>query len=347
MRYREGASIFYRALADHLLIELGTQSSVQLVVPENMSPPDEDCLALAGALATRNLDSLDDPRQFDGCSVEPTALPCTPHVIDCRRINHDTLIERFRPHLEKREDVVILVTNEVSLLGCCSVPFDWNSRSVFDGVTQAFSDLIQQVGFSAQALEMPSRFLKIGLRGIQGEFRLFEEPAGRLVLTRESVERFCTSISRTWTYRGHHISGAAVRDWAMQFESYGVLREALSLLQHLQRKGFIPKGEIVDRLLDLYARLDGESELPLQPVLIQGAGKSEQFLFYDLESVRPKPQQLTKVITSPTPADHLVCFDDVVGSGNTILDCLFTDLEPEDAKKLANWLAEERRSTLR
>ena len=342
MRYREGASIFYRALADHLLIELGTQCSVQLVVPEDMSPPDEDCLALAGALATRNLESLDYPRQFDGRSVKPTALPCTPHVIDCRRINHDTLIERFQSHLEKREDVVILVTNEVSLLGCLSVPFDRNSQSVFFAITLAFSELIQQVGFSAQALEMPVRFLKSGLRGIQGEFRLFEEPADRPVLTLDEVELFCSSISRNWFYRGHHISGAAVRDWALQFERYGVLREALALLQHLNRFGFIPKGEIVNRLLDLYARLDKESESPLQPVLIQGAGKSEQMLFYDLRSVNPEPKLFLCAISKPNPADHLVCFDDVVGSGNTILSCLFTDPGPENAKALKNWLAEER-----
>ena len=343
MKYQEGARIFYRALADRLLPEFGTGCSLQVVAPKNMSPPEEDCLALATALASRNLESLVDPLHFDGCRVDPTTLPDTPHVIDCRQVGNDNLVERFRPHLEARDDAVILVTTGVSQLGCRSVPFDRNSQFVFNAITQAFADLIQQVGFYAQALEMPARFLNHGLRGVQNQFRLFETSASVSDLTSEEVERFCMSISRNWFYRGSPVSGTSVRDWVWQFEPYGVLREALSLLQHLNRYGFIPKGDIVNRLLSLYARLDEESELPLQPVLIQGIGKSESMLFYDLRDIKPKPRPFLTEITKHKPADHLVCFDDVVGSGQTILDCLFTNREPEYTEEVARWLAGERR----
>jgi hypothetical protein len=113
MRYAEGARLFYRALAEGLLIEVGVQSSVQLVVPENVSPPEEDCLALARTMAARHQESLTDPLQFDGTSVDPASLPSRPLVLDCRHLDPEILVTRFRPHFESRADVVVLVTAEV------------------------------------------------------------------------------------------------------------------------------------------------------------------------------------------------------------------------------------------
>jgi hypothetical protein len=257
MRYAEGARLFYRALAEGLLIEVGVQSSVQLVVPENVSPPEEDCLALARTMAARHQESLTDPLQFDGTSVDPASLPSRPLVLDCRHLDPEILVTRFRPHFESRADVVVLVTAEVPLLRCRVVSFDWNSQGVFNAVTQAFIELVRQVGFRGQALEMPSRFLTQGLRGVQGEFRLFES-THRLVLSREEIERFCVLICRNWCYCGTPVSGATVHNWVLQFEPHGVQREAMCLLEHLNRDGFIPKGEIINRLLRLYADLTVE-----------------------------------------------------------------------------------------
>ena len=285
-----------------------------------MSPPEEDCLALARALAARHEDSLTDPLQLNGNTVDPAALPRTPLILDCRHLDGTTLVGSFRSNLEGRADVVILVTAEVAFLGCRVVQFDWNSRDVFDAVTTAFMELVRQIGFRGQALEMPARFLTQGLRGVQGQFRLFEQPAHRSSLTAEEIERFCASICRTWTYCGNGVSGAAVCNWVLQFEPHGVLPEALSLLEHLNRDGFIPKGEIVNRLLSLYASLTAELGLPPQPVSIQRVGKSEPMLFYDLREINPNPQFLFTEIAKPNSVDHLVCFDDVIGSGNTILD---------------------------
>ena len=346
MRYSEGARRFYRALAERLLVEPGTHGSIQLVAPENSSPPEEDCIALARALAARDQDSVTDPCMADGATVDPAALPRTPLVLDCRDLEV-TSVTRFRSNLEGRADVVVLVRTGVALLGCRRVNFGWDNRDVFFAATDAFKALVDQLGFRAQALEMPARFLKQGLRGVQDQFTLFEPQNNQTVLTSEEIERFCNTICRTWTYRDKSVSGVAVYDWARQFERLGALREALSLLDHLNRDGFVPKGDIVNHLLRLYADLSKELDTAPQPVSIQHVGKSEPMLFYDLREITPCPPSLFDEIAKPEAADHLVCFDDVIGSGKTILDCLFPTPGSVCVDDLRKWLAEkERRITV-
>lgn len=347
MRYAEGARLFYRELAERLLVEPGPHGSVQLVAREDVSPPEEDCVALARALATRDQDALTDPFVADGATVDPAALPRTPLVLDCRGLEMG-VIACFQPNLEGRADVVILVSKEVALLGCRSLHFDGNSWDVFLAATEAFGALVDQLGFRAQALEMPARFLKQGLRAVHAQFSLFEERQddGSL-LTSEQVERFCTSICRKWTYRGEAVSGVAVHNWARQFEAFGALPEALALLAHLNRDGFIPRGDIVNRLLGLYRQLSAELGTAPRPVSIQQVGKSEAMLFYDLREINPPPRPLFDEIAETGAADHLVCFDDVIGSGSTILGCLFPDPGSAGVDDLGRWLAEkERRITV-
>jgi hypothetical protein len=80
-----------------------------------------------------------------------------------------------------------------------------------------------------------------------------------------------------------------------------------------------------------------------QPVSIQRVGKSEPMLFYDLREITPSPEFLLTEIAKSNSADHIVCFDDVIGSGETILDCLFADLDNEGVGGLSNWLDMEER----
>jgi len=340
MRYNEGARLFYRLLAEHLLIEVGPHTAIQLVVPEYASPPEEDSLAVARALATREEELLvEDPPFLRGADVDPGSLPEGGLVIDCRGLLSTGVEERFHAALSARTNVVVLVRAAIAQLGCRVVSLDWNDKAVIDAITASFAALLGQLGFREQAIEMPTRFLTGGLRQVQSDFSLFEKPSRQHGLTQEEVIRFCESIRQTWTYRGAPVSGTAVRQWVEQFAHFNAISEALASLLYLNREGFIPKGEITNRLVALYHKLMEQDDCDQARIVsIQRPGKSEQMLLYELRDIDEKgPAQFSEVVRSSSIC-HLVCIDDVIGSGTTFIDCLFEDLGTVDSNELVSWL---------
>ncbi len=341
MRYGIGARIFYDTLAQSLLLEAGPSSAVQLVVPKDNSPPKEDCLAVSQALAGRNTEMLDDPRIVHSATNGQAPLPDNPFVLDCTDDNHSTIAARYRSVLGSRADVVVLVEHDVPQLGCRVIPFDLDSRHLFEGVTEAFGRIVSEAAHKGNVLELPSRFLTQGLRGIQAQFSIFEESPHQRVSNDYEVRRFCDAICRTWTYCGSRIAGNTVYNWVQQFQPYGVTLEALALLEYLNRDGFIPKYEVVQRLEALHSSLVCDSAEVVTPVSIQRVGKSEAMLLYDIRSV--STVDVFQKAKEAHGQAHLVCFDDVVGSGNTILECLFPDSVSEGKTNLQEWLTVEGR----
>ena len=221
----------------------------------------------------------------------------------------------------------------VAQLGCTVVSLDWNDKVVIDAITSSFIELLRQLGFREQAIEMPTRFLAGGLRQVQSDFNVFEKPR-QDGLTAQEVSRFCQSIRQTWTYCGAAVSGSAVRQWVEQFASFDAVSEALAALLYLNREGFIPKGEVTNRLTAVYHRLiTPEKRDQSRVVSIQRPGKSEQMLLYELRNIHENgPIQFSEALRFGS-VNHLVCFDDVIGSGSTIVDCLYEDLGIVDSRR--------------
>jgi hypothetical protein len=68
-------------------------------------------------------------------------------------------------------------------------------------------------------------------------------------------------------------------------ETFNLVPEALSLLEHINRFGYTPKGEIIDDLFALYRQLQIDSRSTLQPVSIQRIAKSEPMLLVVLTGI--------------------------------------------------------------
>ena len=346
MRYQEGARFFFRALAESILLEVGSPRSVQLVTPKHSSPPEEDCFGLARALASREDESLVEPRVVVGTTIGPDELPAGPVVLDFLSVQEDHQVSSFRAALEERSDVVVVVERSVAMLGCQVVQFDSNDLSVFDAVTDSFGRLVELAGFRGQALEMPARFLKGGLRSVNRQFGVFEQPATTRLVSPDEIERFCAGVSRTWNYAGAQVPAQSVFDWVMQFEPYDVLSEALTLLGYLNRYGFIPKGSIVNMLTDEYERLRSDLRQRPSQATIQSIGKSEAMLYYDLRQIRDSPTPLLELVAQRHVPDHIVCFDDVIGSGDSMLECLYMHNNVKMPNELHRWFAEGENRTL-
>jgi hypothetical protein len=80
--------------------------------------------------------------------------------------------------------------------------------------------------------------------------------------------------------------------------------------------------------------------LDAQLVSIQPPGKSEQMLLYEMR-VASRTVQIGEAVHRNIP--HVVCIDDVIGSGDTIVDCLFGSAWSPPSE-LSCWLASEGRS---
>ena len=346
MRFQEGARIFFRTLAESILLEVGPPRSIQLVTPKHSCPPEEDCFGLARALASRGDDSLVEPRVIVASTITPNSLPQGPVVVDFRDVEDDSEVSTFGEALESRCDIVVVVERSVALLGCRLVQFDSNHLSVFDAVTESFGRLVELIDFRAQALEMPARFLKGGLRKVNQEFRLFEQPATKRWLSSEEIERYCAGVSCRWLYAGEDVATQSVVDWVRQFEPYDVLPEALTVLGYLNRYGFIPRGNIINMLTDEFERLSSDLGHRPQQATIQKVGKSEAMLYYDLRGIVDNPTSLLELISRPDAPDHIVCFDDVVGSGDSVLECLYLHDSIDMPEEFRRWLTKGDERTL-
>lgn len=335
MRFAEGARLFYRAMADQLLVEGHPPGPVQLIAPQEASPPEEDQFLLAAALATRLRDDVVDAPVMNAAELHGKPLRQGPLIIDCRAFDHAEIARNFRQHICDRPDIVVLVRSHVAQLGCRSVSFSIHNEPLFRAITESLKFLTDQIGYEGDRLEMPVRYLVRGLRGLHSTFQLFDRPADGALLP--DLERFASGLCRNWTYAGEQVQPSTIINWVKQFEPYGVVAEALALLEYMDRYGFIPKGEIINRLEALYNDIAAHERKGLKVVSIQNAGKSESLILYELRDY-PK-LSLMEQISVGDDSDHLICFDDVVGSGKTIRDCLFRNEGTVVYEELEKWLA--------
>jgi len=342
VRYREGALLFYAILADRLLPETSRQSSVQLIVPEGESPPEEDCLAIASAIARKYNDALSDATTIGGLEADPLALPDGPLVIDCRKMTSVSVAESFLMPLNGRRDIVLIAQREIALLGMRVVSLRTSGEFLFSTISEAFSEVLSSLKSHDRTgnVLIPARFLSRGLRGVNDDFAIFDGQAEQS-LTDEYLGRFCSSISRTWEFRDRAIGSAEVVRWVRQFEQLGVAREAMDLLNFVNRMGYLSKGEIVNKILGEYRKVCDSGSAP-KLTSIQSVGKSESMLYYDLREIQGDGVVAIDELTSDDSYEHISCCDDVIGSGETMLECLFEDAGSVWSSGFASWLSRER-----
>ena len=226
---------------------------------------------------------------------------------------------------------VIVVVNCTDASSVGDKPF---SRVVFDLtaqhsiLTQALGVLFSRIGRPVDPLAHV-RFRHRGFVGLES-LGLFDGPATFDSNDEASVELFCHNISEGWQYEGKPVAGGDVHAWLKQLQSHGFIDEARYILAYLRREGFITETQIAEHLAEQYEKLVSLVGRDPIAVVIQPPGKSELKLAYRLKS-RVTPIAMSKAMMQARQAGPgcplgLVCFDDFIGSGKSIRDCIF---EPE------------------
>ena len=316
--------IFYNLLAAEICPRFG-EYCVQLVIAGSPIFPEEDIEYLASSLALQFSQGVGIPK-FVSVAENADLLQSleAPIVYDLRRAKERIVIgENHR----RRPNIVFIRSEAQPDLDCEKVIFDRNKVSLYQAVTSAFAEIVKLSRYKEQALEMPIRYLVAGLRSVFDDFAIFEiEKSGP---TAKNVEKLISILATECRYAGKHIEEQAVHDWLGQFDELS-RPGAVALLSYIRASGYHSTREIVRLLIDLL-----NSKVPdAQLVSIQPAGKSEGMLLYEMRKFNDT-QALDVAISGSSI--HLACIDDVVGSGDTMLQRLF---EPGGRdKKMSEWLS--------
>jgi hypothetical protein len=190
----------------------------------------------------------------------------------------------------------------------------------------AIQALFNQCGKPADGLVL-LRFQLRGFAIFSKEYELFDEPEPPAWDDVVWTERFCSRLSSVWRYSDATVPPAHILHWLTQFDDAGFGREARELLVYLFRYGYVTEQKITTRMTDVYRELGARFGFPPIAVAFQEPGKSESKLAYKL---RPSisfvtPDNAIELARSAKASNVLnfVCFDDCVGSGETVEKYLF------------------------
>jgi hypothetical protein len=203
----------------------------------------------------------------------------------------------------------------------------YDPRIQDDLIFSALDYLFSQCGRKSSALARV-RFEESGFHALEASFDLFELPIVPDWSDKRTLELFYYRISRGWMYRGYPVSAERIRIWVEQLAQAGFLQEAHKLLMYLQQYGYVTETTIVEGLAKKYFEADKGDGSKVISIGIQRPGKSEQKLAYRL---RPQVllnsiEEALPIIRSGTPESpaYLFCFDDCIGSGESIKNYLFS-----------------------
>ncbi|MBU8873068.1 hypothetical protein KQ910_04805 [Reyranella sp. MMS21-HV4-11] len=339
LTYIEGKRIFFRFLAEELLVEIQRDSAIQLILPPGSTPPTDDCYDLATAIATR-IDASERAAQIIKVNnVTAQSVLEGPWIVECRGVAADAAFLNMPAYLSRRPDIVFLVDEPVATLDCRRLVFDVNLKSVLTAATNSFTELARLADYHGPGIDMVARFLVRGLSGVQADFSLLQDQQQTRALTNSEIERFCKSISQLWTYVDEPVRPERIEKWVSQFKKYGVEREALLVLQYLNRIGYITKGEISNYISHTLEALRARNKSKtVRVTTIQAGGKSEGALLYEIRNLKPTPVPLNDVTFGKVTADVVLCVDDVIGSGGTIVKSLFENKGTVDSHRFLEWL---------
>lgn len=185
--------------------------------------------------------------------------------------------------------------------------------------------------FSTRSIEVPTlahvRYETYGFKCLETDFELFEQPEKPNWQNSTALEHFYNRLSRSWNYQGKILLAVTIRDWVNQFKLEGFGNEAIQILVYLIQYGFVTESVVANGLFRLYSELKKNSNKKSIEVSIQKPGKSEQKLAYLL-----RPSILLETLENAISMKNskyfndiveLYCFDDCIGSGESLVKYLF------------------------
>jgi hypothetical protein len=225
----------------------------------------------------------------------------------------------------------------------------YNLQEDRDITRTAIEKLFQELGIGFESVA-PIRFTQGGFDRLAKDFHLFKEERQTLLNRNDpkDVEQFCYNTCKSWQYEGKPLDSRRVAEWVNQFKQAGFVQEACEILHYLRRYGFLTENKVTENIASRYDELEKSSGKELITMTLQPAGKSEPKLAYRMRNktgrLLPPEEAIKKVNTAPSknyPMD-LVCFDDFIGSGQSMRDYLFKPKYNPFATNLVNCFAENK-----
>lgn len=321
MREAVGRVVFFDAIAEGLLqLHPGPIPKIVALFVRG-ALEDEDQISLAEAVCrlcakssshihVRCLDELGDLKETNSL------------VIKARGEKTSDVLNFFE--LSQNSDRVIIIIEYCRNDTRTAIEIIFDAQADRMLVEQAIRKLFDVAGVAYESLA-PFRYDKGGFRSLARSFDLFDEPATIDWNDPKVLETFCYNVSQSWQYGGKRVDGEDVYNWVMQFHASGFEREACQLLLYLKREGFTTVLAVVENVRRLYQNYVRNLALAPLAVSIQHPGKSELFLAYPLSpEIKLHTIEEALLITKKnTETINLVCIDDVIVSGQSILDFLF------------------------
>lgn len=327
---------FYQRLSEQLLPDpaLGTQG-ILMLCDRDWSLPDQDVLSVAKALVRRICPGAIEPMCVMGWQNirGPTGGGL---VLDLRVDALAPLQPYARQAVATAGPGVVLVSNEMLTGAGMMVLAFRRNETVFSAVALALKSLEGFLGVKVDVVA-PVRFMSGGLSAAidVGLFAPSQQQRGKYY--EHEVLSLCRTLCVTWVYRGRQVTAEHAAKWVEQFRAAGLTREAMDVIKYLNCDGFLTRNYIIECISKQYQRV--LKKYPgVQEVSVQGAGKSESYLLYDLRLQPGRVVSFSAALKNYSKNATLVCFDDVIGSGGTFISALFRNQAGVTAEKVGNWL---------
>lgn len=323
MKESLGRHRFFGIVAEGLLIPFGAELPNLLAIKADVARvPTDDIGALARAVCDQYVAS-DDIVQASFSQLSSALVADKPCILDAegRSLSEITAIAggRSDPRL------VAVIYNFVD--DGTQIPLmEYNPETNADILFPAIQTLFDECGKKPDALTL-LRFQGRGFAVFRDDYELFDRPQ-RLSLTDPVwTQRFCARLASVWRFADRQVSAQHLLKWLEQFEKPGFAEEARRLLVYLYRYGYVTEQRIVAGLIGGFRALSANlGEEPIG-VAFQAPGKSEARIAYKLRPeialvTAEKALELANEIRAGH-ALHLACFDDCIGSGETVENYLF------------------------
>ncbi|XUM21890.1 phosphoribosyltransferase-like protein [Bradyrhizobium oligotrophicum S58] len=341
MKAAVGRLIFFDKLAE------GLDTSFYHGIPRNLAlswssqnVPASDMLSLARAICRQhapNAENIPDLNWPWAGNIQ------SPIILNgCGNTLKNCVSEIDRIGLSEQNSILVLINFGDDATAWPRLQFDTRVHS--DLIADAIDSLFSQCGRKTSTLARV-RYEEHGFDALCA-FDLFDDPIDQDWQTEEALDLYYHRISRSWTYRGYPVSTTTIRTWIRQFIKEGFSDEAHQLLLYLQQYGFVTETSVIEGLLREYINAKKSCGSRVVALSIQKPGKSEQKLAYRLKpfiSLQTLSAALPAVrhgtINEPT---YLFCFDDCIGSGESIEDYLFDAQLNPHGEQLVAALSESR-----
>lgn len=325
MRVATGQQIFFDKIAEGLQVFWASDPPKRIGLSQNPAGvvvPDADIRLLARALCRLHaplIDNIPDilwsDNNWDGIG-EAAIFDAEDHKLSevCAKLNN----------LQDVPAILVIICFEDDGTDFPKLTYDPRSQSdiVSCGLDALFSKCSSHVSALARA-----RYESIGFKSLETDFGLFEQPKTPDWQDQTTLELLYYRLSRAWNYRGSLLPAQTIQAWCSQLMKEGFGAEAHQILVYLQQYGFVTEAVVAHELFRLYSELKKSSNKKTVEISIQKPGKSEQKLAYLL---RPYVfiEKIEDAINLKNTAYlneqvDFYCFDDCIGSGESIEKYLF------------------------